>query len=180
MKKLLSLCVLVSLVLTLAACGAKPGFPDEDGYAEGRLEDTMHNYFFDFTVNSAAQVLTYGDYTPAEGNSLLVVDVTVKNTFEESIPMYDTDFQVQWGEDDDDEAFAIPVEDGLSDKQLPTEYELTVGESRTGELVFEVPTGNKDFSFSYQEYFSSEDETLASGEDMGNVFFVFFTAEAAA
>lgn len=178
MKKLLSLVLLVSLVFTLSACGAKPGYP-KDGYAEGRLGDTMHNVFFDFTVNSASLVAEYNGYTPAEGYELLLTDITVKNTFEESIPMYDDDFQAQWGEDDNDDAFCTPVEEALGDEQLPAEYELAVGEERTGKVLFEVPTGNKDFSISYQEYFASEDGSSASGEDTGDVFFVYFTAKAA-
>ena len=43
-----------------------------------------------------------------EGYQLLVADVTVKNTNRESIPMYDTDFQVQWSDDSED-AYDVPI-----------------------------------------------------------------------
>ena len=52
----------------------------------------------------------------------------------------------------------------------PGEYELGVNESRTGELVFDVPEDEKDFSISYLELFSDDSE--------GDTFFVYFTAEA--
>ena len=67
----------------------------------------METYFFDFTVNSAYLTSDYAGYTPAEGNVLLVADITVKNTFQQSFEMYDVDFQAQW--DDGDDAFAYPI-----------------------------------------------------------------------
>ena len=52
---------------------------------------------------------------------------------------------------------------------LPGEYELGIGKSINGLLVFEVPAGNKDFSISYLEMF--DDDTT------GDVFFVYFSAD---
>lgn len=141
------------------------------GYAEGRMGDTMETYFFDYTINSAYLCDEFNDYLPLDGNRLLVAEATVKNTFNESIVMYDTDFQVQWnstGEDDYD----VPITyyaDPVSDEQLPAEYELGINKEVTGLLVFEVPEGRKDFSISYLELFDDDSE--------GDVYFVFFTAD---
>lgn len=161
-------------LMMLAGCGGggdDTGYA-KDGYAEGRLGDTMHTCFFDYTVNSAYLCDSFEGYTPVqEGYCLLVADVTVQNTFQESIPMFDSDFQIQWDSDEDD-AYDVPVtyySDPVSDQQLPSEYELAVDEERSGLLVFEVPEGESDFSISYLEFF--EDET------QGDVFFVYFTAE---
>ena len=178
-KKIASLLLTSLLAVSLAACG-KDGSgssvitPDQNGYAEGKLGDTMRCSFFDYTVNSAYVCDTYGDYTPQSGYELLVADVTVKNIFGESIPMFDNDFQVQWSSDAKD-AFDYPVtyylEEGVSlgEEVLPAEYTQAKDESRTGLLVFEVPAGEKEFSISYMEYF--EDETT------GDTLFVFFNAE---
>ena len=154
--------------------GSGVGYPDEYGNAEGRFGDTMHTYFFDYTVNSAYLCDEYEGYEPLEGNELLVADVTVKNTFKESIEMYDTDFQIQWNDDADD-AYDYPItiylEDGevLDDRMLPYMYDLSVNQSVNGLLIFEVPEGKKDFSISYLEMFD-DDST-------GDVFFVYFTAD---
>ena len=182
MKKAVSLLLLLALVFALAGCDSVPGTGESsggntgypvDGYAEGRMGDTMHSEFFDYTVNSASVVMDYNGYTPAEGNELLLVEVTILNTFNQSIPMFYNDFQAQWNEDDNEDAFSWPIEqEGLSEAQLPLEYELAVKESRTGELVFEVPAGNKDFSLSYLEAFE--------GDETGDTFFVYFTADRAA
>lgn len=147
------------------------GITAQDGYGEGRMGDTMKTYFFDYAVNSAYLCDEFNGYVPTEGNRLLVAEVTVKNTFNESIVMYDTDFQVQWnstGEEDYDFPITFYA-DPVSDEQLPAEYELGINKDRTGLLVFEIPADRKDFSISYLELFDDDSE--------GNVFFVFFTAE---
>ena len=195
MKRLLSLTMTLLLLLTLAACGGDSGSGGgssnssssssagngevraEDGFAEGRIGDLVHSYFMDFTVNSAYTTADYHGHTAPEGMKVLVVNMTVKNTFNESLPMYDDDFQGQWTASSETEEFAWPIteaEDGsdldvVSDEQLPAEYELAVNESRTGDLVFDVPAGEKDFSISHLELFDDDSE--------GDTFFVFFTAE---
>lgn len=167
------------LTLSLTACGnseadAPVATPDAEGYAEGQKGAVMRSAFFDYTVNDAYLCDSYEGYTPQDGYELLAADVTVKNTFGEPLPMFDSDFQIQWNSDAED-AYDYPVtfylEEGrdLGDKVLPAQYELEVAESRTGLLLFEVPAGETDFSISYLEYF--DDDTT------GDTFFVYFTAE---
>lgn len=184
MKKRIATLLLASIAaLSLTGCGksqaasgtdSSTGYPDENGYAEGQLGDTMHSSFFDYTVNSAYTCSEYGEYKAQDGYELLVADITITNTFKEDIPMYDTDFQVQWN-DPSDEAYDWPVtyyagiSETIGDNVLPAEYDLDIDESRTGLLVFEVPDGEEDFSISYREYF--DDDTT------GDLFFVFFTAK---
>ena len=174
-KRLLTAALALALALGLAACGG------DGGNNEGRVDDTMETYFFDFTVNSAYLTNDYEGYTPAEGNTLLVADITVKNTFQESIEMYDIDFQAQWGEEGED-AYAYPITtdmetftelDPVGENQLPGTYPMAVDEERTGELVYEVPAGHVDFSISYLEQFVDD----AGEESTGEVYFVYFTAE---
>lgn len=182
MKKIASLLLATLMTVSLVGCGdsseSLSGTNDiypEEGYAEGGLEDVMHTYFFNYTVNSAYICEEYEGYVPADGFDLLVADVTVKNTSGESITMYDTDFQIQWGDDDNDDAFDVPVTyymettQSLGDDVFPYEYDLANKESRTGLLIFEVPEGEPEYSLSYLEYF--DDDTS------GDVFFVFFSAE---
>lgn len=86
--------------------------------------------------------------------------------------MFDTDFQAQWNDKDDQEnAFANPVDSIVSEDQLESEYDLAVDEERTGLLIFEVPTAFDDFSIVYLEEFDT-------GET-GNLYEVFFTAKEA-
>ena len=154
MKKFAGIMVATVLAFSLVACGPVDSAvqnlagaasnkdsgvvtADDDGYAEGRIGDVMRTYFFDYTVNSAYTCKEFEGYTPAEGNKLLVAELTVKNTDRSTVTMYDTDFQIQWGDDDDDDAFDAPItyySDAVSDDQLPEEYDLSVNEERTGLL----------------------------------------------
>ena len=127
MKKFAGIMVATVLAFSLVACGPVDSAvqnlagaasnkdsgvvtADDDGYAEGRIGDVMRTYFFDFTVNSAYTCKEFEGYTPAEGNKLLVAELTVKNTDRSTVTMYDTDFQIQWGDDDDDDAYREFVE----------------------------------------------------------------------
>lgn len=161
MKKFVGIIVATVLAFSLVGCGpvdsaiqniassgsntsSKSGVvtADDDGYAEGRMGDVMRTYFFDYTVNSAYTCNDYEGYTPSEGNKLLVAEITVKNTDRSTVTMYDTDFQIQWGDDDNDDAYAAPITyygNTVSDEQLPEEYDLGVNEEKTGLLVYEVP-----------------------------------------
>ena len=72
-KRLFALAMAAAMLLGLAACGG--------GSNEGRTGDTMETYFFEFTVNGAYLSSEYEGYAPADGNVLLVADITVKTTF---------------------------------------------------------------------------------------------------
>ena len=178
------------LLLTLPACGfsayvggsggEESGGGNEiyaeDGFGEARIGDLVHSRFMDFTVNSAYTTSAYHGHSAPEGKQVLVVEMTIKNTFKESLPMYDDDFQGQWSASTETDEFAWPITEGedgdldtVAEEQLPAEYELKVNETRTGTLVFDVPEDEKDFSISHMELFSDDSE--------GDTFFVFFTAE---
>lgn len=171
------------LVLGMAGCGTKKEssvsdeepkviiIEAEDGFASGNATDIMRTAFFDFSIDSAYTADSYQSFAAEEGNQLLIAQITIKNTMTSSIPMFDTDFQAQWGDDEDDQAFSFPLTaegDAAEGEMLPEEYELAINESRTGLLVFQVPADKKDFSVSYQEIFDTQEK--------GDTFFVYFTA----
>ena len=185
MKKIIAAMLMSMMVLSLAGCG-KTGlgtdwaaededvevYELEDGsyYYEGRLESKMKTAWFDFSVDDAyCTVDAIGGYTPSAGNELVVIEIDVKNTFSESIPMSNYDFQLQWGDGDQDYAWPVEVSEDIIDDQLPAEYELGVKDSVHGYLVYEAPEGEKDFSISFVEYYEDNSE--------GNGFWVYFTAD---
>lgn len=122
------------------------------GFGRGGLHDVVHNRFFDFTIHGAQLLTSYEGYTPGAGKALLVVNLTIKNTDDEAITMFDEDFQAQWGDDADD-AYAYPILQKVSAKQLPELYDLDIAQEVTGDLVYEVPVGRQEFSIWYEEYF---------------------------
>ena len=171
-KKIVSIFLLAVMAFSLTACNPlsflKSGNRENvitatDGQADGRIGDTMENTFFQYTVKSAAIVDEYAGYAPEEGYMLVDAVVLTKNVFTETIEMYDTDFQIQWGDGEEDYGYPIAA---LDDTMIPETYELGRAESKEYHCVYEVPEGSTDFSISYLEQFSDGSE--------GDVFFVFF------
>lgn len=88
MKRMASILLALTLALALTACGGNSGgIKAKDGYGEGKIGDVMQSYFFDFTVNSVALQDAYESHTPGDGEKVLVVNVTVANTFAKNARM---------------------------------------------------------------------------------------------
>ena len=176
MKRFAAVLLCLLVMMSLVACGGKTLPEEEDGGPhEGEIGGTMETYFFDFTVTNAYCSESYGDYVADDSKTFLVVNVTVRNTGENAITMYDTDFQARWG-DEDEEEYSYPItaeySDGLVDavRQFPEQYDLDGGKSRSGELVFMVPSGRKTYTLEYLELFvDAEGETVE-----GDLFIVSF------
>ena len=76
------------------------------------------------------------------------------NTFEEALPMFDTDFALTW---QSTENLIYPLVN-LDDKAvMPEEFELAKGKSVTYKLVFEVPAEESEFLLIYLEEFDTEE-----------------------
>lgn len=177
MKRFIFFLLAAMMLFSLAACGEgglslNPKDDDDSDVKSGYIGDAMSTEWFDFTVNDAYSCAQYHDYTPAAGNQLVVVTMTLKNDCGESVDMWGDDFVIFW--DDGDDAAEIPLPAGISSDQFPDEYVLGINAAKSGMLVFEVPEGFRDFVIGFQEVFASETEP--DGE-IGNTYFVSFTAE---
>ena len=135
------------------------------------IMDTKSTAWFDYTVKKAENVIAYEGYTAQTGNQLIVIDLSLVNTFNDSVPMFDTDFQLGWGTYSDDE-IALPLAP-YSSNQLPEEYNLAVNETREGMLVYEVPNNVTDFTFSFLEVY----ENGTDEGEKGNLFTTEFSIE---
>ncbi len=183
MKKALALLLSIIMLLAFTGCdrtwsdilgidappvGNVPiddGIYAEDGYAEGELGDTLVNAFFAYSVDSAEIVDSYAGYTAGKGMQLLDCVITVTNVFGDEIPMFNSDFQIQWGDGDEDYGYGLILDDSTS---MPDEYTLAADETVTYHVVYEVPAGTDFFSVSYMEIYADNTE--------GDVFFVYFEA----
>ena len=146
-------------------------FPAESGVTEAVLGETVSTRWFDCTVEEAEARKSYESDTASGGNKLVVVELELKNTFHEAVSMYDTDFQLYWGECGPDE-WAMPL-DPYCEDQLPREYDLEPGKSREGLLVYEVPQEETEFTLAFLELIENGTE---EGEE-GDLFLTRFTVE---
>lgn len=187
MKKWTALVLALCLAFSLTACSNVPaddsssasgaGNSDSEtrssgNVTTGELGDTLTNVFFSYRVEDAYLADEYEGKTPSAGNDFLIATIKVKNVCKDDLPMFSSDFQIQWGDDDNDEAFGYPI-DQFTDEQMEDEYTLPVGESVTKVVVYEVPHGAvaegvADYSISYVEIYGDDFE--------GDLYFVYFPA----
>lgn len=158
----------LAALMRLSGCGT---FPEEDGVIEATLEETVSTRWFDCTVEKAESRTSYEGYAAASGNKLVIVELKLKNTFHEPVFMYDTDFQLYWGDCGPDE-WAMPLEPYSAD-QLPQEYDLEGGKSLEGLLLYEVPQEETEFTLAFLELIENGTE---EGEE-GDLFLTRFTVE---
>jgi hypothetical protein len=139
------------------------------GTVKGRLGEELTNVFFSFKVNKAEYADTFEGLKPVKTYKFLVVEITVKNAFDEPIPMWAQDFIIQWGDGDKD--YGCPISKS-ADTQMDEAYRLALDESVTKVVVYEVPVTeeSKEYSISFLEYYEDKVE--------GNLFYVVFTVAA--
>lgn len=156
----------------------------EEGGDTGYEGEVLATYWFNFCVEECYFADSYGGYSPADdGMQLLVVELAIKSTSRNEQPMFDTDFEIAW---DDDEAeydytYPLTIDEGhgfrqphidsmLSDDQLPNEYPLEAGAVVAGHLIYEVPintTAGDPIDFFYFSFL----ESFNNGED-GDIYVI--------
>lgn len=170
-KKLVAcIAMILTVCMMLTACNGasvKNVVSAEDGIAEGEVGTTFRTIFFDYSVDSVAFPAEYEGCTASDGMQLVDVVVTIKNTFGDELPMFNSDFQIQWhdlGNGDYDFNYGIEMDD--SSTVMPSSFDLADGDTCNYHLIYEVPTEAKQLSLSFLEFFADGSE--------GDVFFTYF------
>jgi hypothetical protein len=164
--------VLCALMLGTALCAALTGCKgktDENGssvsedgrsyggvlqISQGEKADTA---FFDLTLDEALQYDTYqfddGLYQAQEGNVYLVVKVTIKNTYEEDLPMCITDFVLDYDGNEETEPITGYGNTDLKDSEfMDNLFTLKQGESITKNILYTVAE-KEEYTLQYKEYY---------------------------
>ena len=143
---------------------------DEAGdieYVWGEVGETLSTSWFDFNVTSATLYSEYNGNNPSDGCQFLVLEMWLDNTYNESIPMFWDDFDVEWEEDG---SYEFPISITVDGKELTEEeYSLRRARSANLVLVYEVAEG-------YDEFLVFFDEIFEDGS-YGDVFGVYLAPE---
>lgn len=149
------LCVLIlAAALLLTGCGGAKS-------TRAKADETVHTALFDFTCGQAEVIDSYNGIDIPEGEKLVKFELTVYNTSDETYQIFKDDFQLQWGDGDND--FGVALE-AVNDLMMPDATELIPGEAHVGQMLVAVPQDATTLTVAYQEI-------LESGEN-GNNFFV--------
>ena len=152
-KALLGVLILAAALL-LAGCGGAKS-------TRAKADETVHTALFDFTCGQPETIEKFGNIAIPEGDKLVQFHISVTNTSDETYDIFKDDFQLQWGDGDND--FGVALE-SVNDLMMPDATELVPGEAHVGQMLVAVPQNTTTLTVAYQEI-------LESGED-GNNFFV--------
>lgn len=141
---------LMLCLLLLTGCAQKAAKPG----------DVIHTALFDFSITEGKAVEQYPGIEAKSGYKLVQMQLWVHNTSDQTYTMFSGDFQLQWGEGDEDFGTCLPA---LDSSMVPYAYQLAPDEEYTGLMLVEVPDDCSMVTVAYQEQ-------LANGE-MGDAYF---------
>lgn len=130
-------------------------------YIVVRVVNTDPTALFDFTCGQPETIEKFGNIAIPEGDKLVQFHISVTNTSDETYDIFKDDFQLQWGDGDNDFGVAIyPV----TPEMFPNDTKLEPGATVEGNMLVAVPSDTATLTVAYQE-------VLGNGND-GNNFFV--------
>ncbi|MEG2037207.1 MAG: DUF4352 domain-containing protein [Ruthenibacterium sp.] len=156
------LCILLASALVLCLLTSCGGKGQKTVQTEAAVGESLSTMFFDFTVNTAQRVASYEDYAPQQPEpALVLLNITVTNTAQKAVTMYDSDFTLAYGDGAQDFAW---IYDAFTDAMQPAEETINAGESRTYDLLFPVPQDKTDFVLRYTETYKEDAGEQTTGE----------------
>lgn len=159
--------------LLLGSCSSGTGV-EKNQFEVG---DKVATCWFDFTVDRVETADSFGSYTAPEGYRLAVCRLTIKNTFDEDVPMGWADFILQWESREKTDGSAADGLEGAytlpqyTQDQFLDEYILAKGGEQEGLLVFEVPEEVTRAAVVFQELYA--DGENASQYTEGSSYYVW-------
>lgn len=136
--------------LLLAGCGSKS--------VQAQVGETVSTTLFDFTVSDPQTLDSYPNIEIPDGEKLVSMNLTVNNTSDQTYTMFAEDFQIQWGDGDDDFGTCL---DAVDTKMMPYSYQLEPGKNHTGNMLVLVPEDCTQLTVAYQEIKGNGDKATA-------------------
>lgn len=129
------------LLLALGGCSRTKNVQAQAGEA-------VSTALFDFTVSDPQTLDSYTGIDIPDGEKLVSMNLTVKNTSEETYRMFAEDFQIQWGDGDDDFGTCLA---SVDESMMPYSYKLEPGQDHSANMMVLVPTDCTQLTVAYQE-----------------------------
>lgn len=150
MQRLFGVLTALFFTLLLAGCAAKS--------VQAQVGETVSTVLFDFTVSDPQTLESYSSIAIPDGEKLVSMNLTVNNTSEQSYTMFAQDFQIQWGDGDEDFGTCLAA---IDDDMVPYSYALGPGKSYTGTMLVFVPEDCTQLTVAYQEMKANGDKATA-------------------
>lgn len=159
----------VLCMLLMIGCGQKKdkngSMISDDGRSYGGIiqadmKDTVSTAFFNVTVEGAEKYNTFqfsdGLYQAKEGETYLLVKLTIENTYAENLSMSITDFTLDYdGNESKDVITGYGKAEMNQDDYMENLFTLKKGESITKTILFTVKDKEK-YILNYTEYYEDQ------------------------
>lgn len=150
MRRLYGVVTALFFTLLLAGCAAKS--------VQAQAGETVSTVLFDFTVSDPQTLDSYTGIDIPDGQKLVQMFLKVSNTSDQTYTMFAEDFQIQWGEGEND--FGTCLE-AVDDYMMPYSYQLDPGKTYSGMMLVLVPEDCTQLTVAYQEMKASGDKATA-------------------
>lgn len=150
MRRLYGVVTALFFTLLLAGCAAKS--------VQAQVGETVSTVLFDFTVSDPETLDSYTGIDIPDGQKLVQMFLKVSNTSDQTYTMFAEDFQIQWGEGEND--FGTCLE-AVDDYMMPYSYQLDPGKTYSGMMLVLVPDDCTQLTVAYQEMKASGDKATA-------------------
>lgn len=150
MRRLYGLVTALFFTLLLAGCAAKS--------VQAQVGETVSTVLFDFTVSDPETLDSYTGIDIPDGEKLVSMNLTVSNTSNQTYTMFAEDFQIQWGEGEDDFGTCL---NAVDTNMMPYSYEMAPGQEHTGTMLVLVPSDCTQLTVAYQEMKANGDKATA-------------------
>src|SRR5574344_791402 len=125
-----------------------------DGWLGAKIGEKVSAKWYDFTVNYVEFLNDYASYTPESDKILVHASITIDNTSDKAIYLFDGDFALVWDLANDERSYAYSM-DAFTDSMLTNEMVINKGESKTIDTVYEIDkTVKKPMAIYYNEQYS--------------------------
>lgn len=136
-----------------------------DGWLGASIKDKVSAKWYDFTINSVEFVQEYAGYTASDGNTLVHANITVNNTSDKTVYLFDGDFALVWDLSSEERSYTYSLE-AYTDTMLKNETAIGIGEEKTIDTVYEISKDTKKpMAIYYYEQYSDGQK--------GNKYYVY-------
>lgn len=150
MRRLYGVVTALFFTLLLAGCAAKS--------VQAQAGETVSTVLFDFTVSDPETLDSYTGIDIPDGQKLVQMFLKVSNTSDQTYTMFAEDFQIQWGDGEEDFGTCL---DAVDTKMMPYSYQLEPGKGHTGTMLVLVPADCNQLTVAYQEIKGNGDKATA-------------------
>lgn len=135
------------------------------GWLGANIGDKITAKWYDFTINSIEEINEYNGYKAKDGKTLYHAQITITNTTDKDVYLFDGDFTLVWNLENEEFSYQYSM-DAFNDSMLSNEMVIEPGATKTIDTLYEVDkTTEKPLAIYYYEQYSDNQN--------GNKYYVY-------